>query len=123
MKKTQPLIINLDDYKTIDEKMGLIEGIMDLLEMDWGIDDHTEDKGYPYYFIQIEQKKLEQVEQFRENLLTGKKEKIVETLKNLQAAIKELEDFIEPTNQTSRNWIKELINKSENIKNDLFRIK
>ena len=63
------------------------------------------------------------MKQFRENLFTGKKEKIVETLKNLQAAIKELEDFIEPTNQTSRNWIQELINKSENIKNDLFRIK
>jgi hypothetical protein len=61
MEKTQPLIINLDDYKTIDEKMELLEGIMDLLEMDWAIDDHTEDKGHPYYFIQIEQKKLEQV--------------------------------------------------------------
>ena len=65
MKKTRPaqiteLCINLNEYNTITEKMELLEGIMDLLEMDWGIDDHTEDKGYPYYFIQIEEKECEQ---------------------------------------------------------------
>lgn len=52
-----------------------------------------------------------------------RKEKIVETLKNLQTLIKELEDFIEPTNDTSKNWIQELINNAENIKFNLFRIK
>ena len=59
MTKKQPqqneLWIDLDKYKTIKEKMELLEGIMDLLDMDYGIDDHTEDKGYPYYFIQIEE--------------------------------------------------------------------
>jgi hypothetical protein len=58
--KQQQVTINLTEYNTMTEKMELLEGIMDLLEMDWGIDDHTEDKGYPYYFIQIEEKKCEQ---------------------------------------------------------------
>jgi predicted RNA-binding protein with EMAP domain len=51
------------------------------------------------------------------------KEKIVEALNNVQAAIQELENYIEPTNHNSNNWIKELTNRTENIKNDLFRIK
>jgi predicted RNA-binding protein with EMAP domain len=50
------------------------------------------------------------------------KQKIVETLKNLQTLIQELENYIEPTSSNSRNWIQELINNAENIKNNLFRI-